>query len=300
MAGTVVSFGLTDAGGAALGGDTDVTATVDGMDHVVFTPLHPLSPNTAYTASVRYCDAEHLDWTYTTSAHGEALGCDPLNGWYRIDLASAATDPPVGEVLLGTVPDDLFMGVGTDDFGDTTLYYTTGAGAPDLCREPTDVFGVTLDLPSVVVDGGLSTERDGLQVSFDLIDLQAHISPDCTTMAGSLRFMFDLRHNSYGLPEVMGTSDIDEACSLLEGTHTPCRPCEDGPSYCVEVVFDQVRGTRTTDDFNANAVDFYDASYECGTDITDACGCAAVEQSGPWQATLVGLLGLLVWRRRDS
>ena len=300
-AGERVYLRLFDASGAEVYGTSDLVATVDGMDQLAFSPFDPLSPSSTYTASASYCSDEQLDWSFTTSTHGDPLnGCDPLEGWYAIDLASANTDPLVGVSLLSLVPGDLFIGFGPDTGGRVEMFYTTGPGAPDVCREPEEVFGPRLDLPEVWVEGGSwSMFREGLEISNELVELHAHIDPECGTISGRLRLIFDLRRNDYGLSDVLGTSAPDEACSLLDGTHTPCVPCEDGERYCVEVYIDQLRGSRTADAFHANSDDWYAASREC-VETTDACGCSSVERNGPWHAVLMGMFGLLAWRRRGS
>jgi len=224
-----------------------LTRSEDG-ETLSYAPDAPLTPNTAYTATLSYCNGTH-DVAFTTSADGGPVtDVDGLIGrTYSFDLAAARIVSPEGmNLVLSSVPQQpLLIGVLAID-GDT-LDLIEGASVADGDVQAQDYCLATTDLPGAdfAASPYFRLEADsatvsvgGAPVTVTGMVITGTFGADGTYLAGgTLSGLLDTRNMGVLVGDVGNPS---AACDLMVQAGIRCGDCPDGGRYCLDLVADQI------------------------------------------------------------
>ncbi|MDP2316214.1 MAG: Ig-like domain-containing protein [Pseudomonadota bacterium] len=214
-----------------------------------YTPDAPLTPNTAYTATLESC-AGSTEIAFTTSGLGTALA-DPaalIGRTWSFDLAAARLVSPEGmNLVLSSVPQQpLLIGVTAVDAD--TLDIIEGSslvvdGEPltqEYCFATTDLPGAEFaESPYFHLSAAAATVAvGGAPVTVSDLVITGTFSVDGTFIGGgTLSGILDTRN--------MGVLVGDEgnpsaACDLMVSAGIRCGDCPDGERYCLDLLADQI------------------------------------------------------------
>ena len=242
-----IEFHLSDPDPTAaltVSGVDGASALDEDEDRVIFTPDAPLSPLTAYSATLDYCGGcQQATVDFTTSEVGEVVGPMMLdNRAYRLGLESGRVLVPegVGDILLTYLGEaSVLVGVRS---ADEAWVRMIGAVASSEEPEVQDFCLPTLDFPDAGFGdnplfqiGPETTELAvaGLTIRVEDLHVSGAFSPDADYLAGArLAGRVDTR----GLGELIDEASGDGAvCDLVSGCGVTCVPCGDGAPYCLEL-----------------------------------------------------------------
>jgi hypothetical protein len=213
-----------------------------------YVPDAPLTPNTAYSATLSYCGGTE-DLSFTTSADGAPVtDVDGLlNRTYSFDLAAARIVSPEGmNLVLSSVPQQpLLIGVVAID-GDTLDLIEGGSvvdgdvQAQDYCLATTDLPGAAFaESPYFRLEADTATVSvGGAPVTVTGMVITGTFAADGTYLAGgTLSGLLDTRNMGVLVGDVGNPS---AACDLMVQAGIRCGDCPDGGRYCLDLVADQI------------------------------------------------------------
>jgi len=228
-------------------GGTEVAGTSwlsEDSETVYFTPDAPLSPGTAYTATLTYCTGE-ASIDFTTSALGQPLTADLLTNTYVIDLATARfVEPPgVGDLIGEFVAMNVLVGV--TEVSDTSITMmgalsVEGGTDQDYCTP-------TFDFPAAdfsespyfaVIADEITLSVAGYDIPLKDLEVSGTFAADGSYFGGAvLGGTVDARDIIEMIDEV---DTWEDACALTESFGAPCVACDDGVAACLTLLADQI------------------------------------------------------------
>lgn len=229
---------------------------------VYYTPSAPLTPNTAYTATLESC-AGTTALAFTTSGDGLPLADEGglVNRTWSFDLAAARIVSPEGmNLVLSTVPQQpLLIGVvaleaGTIDLIEAGSVADAEVQTQDYCLSTTELPGAEFaESPYFALSAAVATVYvGGAPVTVNDMVITGTFAADGTYIAGGkLSGILDTRN--------MGILVGDEgnpsaACDLMVSAGIRCGDCPDGERYCLDLQADQILAPEVSG-FTISAVD---------------------------------------------
>lgn len=229
------------------------STSADGLT-VAWTPAAPLTPNTAYSATLHYCHGD-VTVNFQTSDLGSPV-VNPaglVGAVYKLDLAGARwVEPAAAGPLLAAELADRPLYLTVSGLSGTTidLYGEMGRAVrpstePDYCLP-------TLDFPStsftasphveVATAGPVAFTLEGLRASATDVSLSGDFSADGrSTGGGSISALVDTR----ALDSLFG-GGAGALCQTLGSLGVNCQACGDTEPYCVRARIDGIVGAVDT------------------------------------------------------
>ncbi len=246
-----VEFALSDP-------DSTATITTDIAGHqgtsadgltVSWVLDSPLTPNTAYTATLDYCGGS-VPLSFTTSDLGTQIG-DPtslIGRTYVVALGNARITQPagIGSVLSSYLTTDILMGV--NDLSGTSLTLLGAVAQSGVTPDVQNTCDPSIPFP--VADfsaqpfftvGPQTTTLSvaGYDVEIDNLQVTGTFASDGTYFdGGTLSGTIDTRPLA---PLIDSSGNEGAICDLAVNFGASCEPCpSDGQPYCLTLVADQI------------------------------------------------------------
>ncbi len=259
LADGTAAISLAEAAGGAVAGQSVFDANTD---QVVFTPDAPLTPETAYEATLSLCAGEEISTvSFSTSSIGSSLEAEPsslIGRSYLIALAEAEFVQPAGVgVLLSSMIDQNIL-LGIVDANDTSLEVMgavseSGGTQQDFCNPslafPTADFSASPYFQIGPQDTTLAVS--GYSVTIAQLKISGDFAADGSRFGGGqLSGQVDVR-DLMGIGALAGLAEDAEAlCALVESISAgaaSCQPCVDGEVYCLDVEVIDADGEENPD-----------------------------------------------------
>lgn len=241
---------LLDAQGAEVPGQVSVN---DDATTAYFDPSSPLTPGSAYSAEISWCDGEASQTVdFTTSSLGQPIA-DPsglLGQTYVLDLGSARFVKPegVGELLGQQLDQNILLTVVAADSSDLQM---TGALSTEEGLDQ-DYCTPTIEFPTADFSEAPFWAVQADQTTFTVSDISIEIqdlniagtfSADGSYFGGGvLAGSVDTRP----LVGLLDSKDPNAICQLAVSFGAVCEPCTDGEPYCLSLTVDQLVAEATT------------------------------------------------------
>lgn len=208
----------------------------------------PLTPSTAYSATLSYCGGEVV-LDFTTSALGAPLAdASALVGnTYVVDLTAARiVEPPgIGDVLTGYLTTDILIGVSAVGASDIEMIGAIAVEDSDPAMQ--DMCTETIDFPTASFTESPFFSIGPDDTTFVVSDIEVNIqdllvngtfSADGNYFDGGvLSGVIDTRP----LAGLVDESDPNSICALAVSFGAICEDCPaDGEPYCLSLVADQI------------------------------------------------------------
>ena len=239
-------------------GDVTGSSAVNGTK-VTFTPDAALTPSSAYTASLSYCNSEDpVDVAFSTSSLGEDLTVDLVGRTYAVDLASGnfVQPPGIGSLLGGLFENNILLSV--TSAGSTLEFIGALSVEGDTSQDPcSETFA---DFPSAdfsnapmfeVPENDLSLSISGYEATIYALAVSGTFgeNEDGTTYfgGGELSGELDARQLVDIVGGLMdGVESEDDVCGLVAGFGVSCSACtSDGAAYCVNLEVNRLVANET-------------------------------------------------------
>ncbi len=237
------SITLMEVGGGEVSGTTSVAGSI-----VSWTPGAPLTPETAYEATLTYeCGAATVGWT--TSDVGTPTDVDLTGRTYSLGLTDGEfIEPPGVGVLLAQQLGDVEILIGVESVAgpeiDMDGALGLGDGTQDLCSETLTFPPATYDDPYFSLTSPvLPLDVTGIQIDVENLELSGAFSKDGSRIQGAvLKGLIDTRP----LVDLVSPGGTEgSACSLVNAFGVDCIPCSDGTGdFCLSLWIDSIEATE--------------------------------------------------------
>ena len=237
--------------------ETDIpgsqSLSADGKT-VIWTPSAPLSPSTAYSATLHYCGGDAV-LNFTTSELGSdvASGTDLVGKAFALDLLQARIVQPagIGAVLSQFLTQDILVGVEAVSGNEIQMIGAIGA---DGASTPTQNYcDPTIPFPAAdfsqapffsIGPADTTLSVAGFDITIGQLNITGTIAPDASYFGGgTLSGTIDTRPLA---PLLDDSGNPGAICDLAVSFGVTCEPCGDGEPYCLNLVADQIVATGVT------------------------------------------------------
>ena len=207
----------------------------------------PLSPSTAYTATLDYCRGSAVI-NFGTSALGTAVEDSTLLGrTYTLDLANARIVEPagIGSVLTSYLTQDILVGV--DSIADGEVQMIGAIGAEDAEPPRQDFCDPTIPFPAAdwsaspyfqIGPQTTTLSVAGYDIEIGDLEITGTFASDGSYFGGgTLAGTIDTRPLA---PLLDDSGDEGAICDLAINFGATCTACSDDKPFCLTLVADQI------------------------------------------------------------
>jgi hypothetical protein len=234
-----------EASGTAVVGSTTFSAS---NDVAIFTPDEPLEPDTAYDATVTWCDGSFA-WSFTTDSFGNPV-TDPkglVGRTYTLSLSAGRWVEPAGAgaYLAKVFPTNVLAmvtDVGTDTISmRLTLAQTGDTAAQDTCVPTQDAPPADFSEDPFFAIGPTDITMSADKLTFTIHDLilSGAFAADGTAIGG---VVFGGHVDMREVGPALGMSG-DKICAFGSALGFECTACSDGEDLCLGILVDSMVAT---------------------------------------------------------
>ncbi len=237
--------------------ETDIpgakTVSADGKT-ISWVPSAPLTPSTAYKATLHYCGGD-VELNFTTSSLGTAVADTAAlaGNVYALSLADANIVQPagVGPLLASQLGDQVILvgvsGVSGDSLEMLGAVAKDGATTQDYCNPSIPFPTASFANPyfEIAPEGDLTLSVMNTDITIQNLEITGTFASDGSAFGGgTLSGRIDTRPFAPFLnPEAPSPGAV---CDFAASLNIECEPCADNEPYCLTIVANEITAAKTS------------------------------------------------------